>query len=290
MRIVRWSALALALCRLASSPPPAQAGIVTAYNEDATLRVASQANDFEIVVAGNQTFGNYRFGFPGGTASSSYSPGTNTTTLTFSGATVTTGTKLHFGYTLAGGLPNSHGFGPPDALGEFWTFNGVNVEQVAGPLTTSISNVQGVAGAVRYLVLFAQVQNVGDPSSARVNEWTAIRLPAGQTATATFANEGNTDELIFNARNLFLTESDIGLPETNPNFDNQLLGMLDSTHLPLTDPRFTPIPGISDGMTVAANGGTAGGMVPEPTSVVSLGLGGILLAGYGWRRRRRATA
>ena len=93
---------------LTAFPRIVAAGPVTGYNEDAKLSIAGAANDFDIVIRGNRTFGNFRFGFPGpgNGVTSTYNSVTDQTTLAFFGAAVPLGTTLHFGYTLADGTPN----------------------------------------------------------------------------------------------------------------------------------------------------------------------------------------
>ncbi|HMB08115.1 MAG TPA: PEP-CTERM sorting domain-containing protein [Isosphaeraceae bacterium] len=59
---------------------------------------------------------------------------------------------------------------------------------------------------------------------------------------------------------------------------------------------FTATGGTIDVSGGSGGSGAGGGdlgqvfVVPEPMSLVMVGTGGLVLLGYGWRRRRRATA
>ena len=279
---------------MAASPRIADAGAVTGYNENAELTLASNANDFDIVVGGNRTFGVLANGIPGPStgATTTFNPVTNQITLTFFGAAVPRGTVIHFGYTLADGTANDHGFGPPDVIQKFWTFNGAPVETATPGFTPSLVNVQGVGGIVRYVVVYAQANFVGGGAGQAVHDWFLLRLTGNQTAGLVIANASAQNEVITSARGLFLTESDIGLPETDPNFGSLALGMLNNAHLPPTAPRFRSL-GIPDGTVVGANGGTVTGSLsttPEPTSHVMAGSAIGIGLGYWSLRRRRSVA
>lgn len=298
-----WSLLALLGFALLD-PPQTSAAPIMAYNEDARLRVAAAANDFEIVVPGNRSFSNFRFGFsgPGNGETVTFNSLSNTTTLNFFGRTITPSTitppdtlpgELHFGYTVSADSMNRHGLGPPDTLAKDWTLNGNVVEAATPGFTIALRNLRGNAPGEHYLLVNLAALVVGGTAAQRVIDFALIPIGTATAANVVLGNESQVAMQVFSAGSTVMLDTAIDPKgDSDPNFGAMVLAITDPQHFPLGS---LPSLGIPDGTTVQP--GQEISSIPEPRSLIPFSLGILCLFGFvshkhvfGMISRRWATA
>ena len=269
------------------------------YNDDYTNTTGTTAYSLDLTFSGSQT-GNlagetfvYAFPWPnsgttieaqlpyngspynanGITVSDSYDPGTNTTTLVYSGTYgLASGATAHVGYGLAGGSNGGENTQSPAFLGSSWDVGGgtllpanpVLTETISGAGTLNTSGTQ----ATTFMLLHANVASAA--GGTPVGQWAEFQVPTNAMGTPLFENDGTAP----------VTLSNVGYQLSSTLIP---LDQLNSIDEPAS--YFTPL-GIPDGTTL----GPGQSVVPEPGTIVLLGVGAIGVAAYAWQRRRRAKA
>jgi hypothetical protein len=204
--------------------------------------------------------------------------GSGNTDIVWSGTPIPPGTPFpfpnnepHFGLNGGGSVP-SGGF---KILSQTWSESTVPANTMSVPGISA--NVTGQAtGQTQFVILFVQA---GGPTGT--GEWFEFPLVGnpGQMGHVTVSNNTTAPFQLSNA-GFMLSPTQIPLDDLNFN-DIPPPGSPGST--------FTPLPSL-DGQNVPANGGTStfDVTVPEPTSLVLLGVGHLSILGYWSLRRRRA--
>ena len=270
------------------------------YNDDYTNSTGTTAYSLDLTFSGNQTANFpgetfvYAFPYPnsgttiesqmpyngspynanGITVTDTYDPGTNTTTLVYSGTYgLAPGGTAHVGYGLSGGTNGGENVQSPAFLGSSWDVGGGTLLPANPTLTVTVSgagtvNTSGTQ-ATTFVLLHADVAS-GLGAGGATGEWAEFQVPTNAMGTPYFEND-STAPVTLSSVGYQLSPTLIPLDELN------------STYEPAGN--FTSL-GIPDGTTLQPGQS----VVPEPSAIALLGVGGIGLIACRLRRRRAAKA
>ncbi len=247
---------------------PGATGLVEVFPGDQTSQLPGMsagdaasdpfANSSDLSGGGNPSDSSYGDTYNGTSTFSSYS-----------GDSLSNGAgTAHYGISLGPDTSPSYSTEDPSSL-YFADSSGNPVQQLPVLGVQSVPQ-QTFSSDVRFLIVQLQT-NI--PGGASGTQW--VELPIyGQTPQVQFV--AGDSPLSFSSASYFLSPTQIPLDDLNFN------------DLPPADPRFQPVPGISDGMSLGSQGSFTA-TLPEPGSVSMLLVGGAMCAAAGYRRWRKAS-